>query len=1854
MNRKIKSLKKMFAIAAVFSLILQLAFPLISYAEIAAYTKKEIKEAKFEKKEDNKAKEKSEAVKAEARSTKSQSIEEIKEEPKEDKIKKEIAESFEEIKQEIEEKKVEEKKEEIKKEEKVNKESEKEASEEEEKKEKAKEENKDDEEEKKEETVDQKDEKKAEAEDQAKDDENKDSEDKNSIWQENEDGSVTSKTPVQEGIKYEYKDSGFYLVFNKVETPGFITIKEFDPKDDLKASSKAYEVTSTMENGTFEYDLTIPYLDEKNDEELEVIYSSKEKEEDEYQKDDFQKVENDKELKKEKKKIKIKKLDHFTVFMVTDNEADYSKDFTEQTDRGFDDGTNPDTVHYNDFTEAGETVTWDLNVTTDGAYRVFVSWTTNPNRTQSAVYSLNYSGGSDDFVVNQEQLADQTTAGSPGDWSGWYELGEFDLDAASNVVLTTVDNISDTEHVIADEVMAVMIDAPINQGYNEASGGDENADPTDVACGGYTNENSIAENWSDIAGDDIIYQREVTWPNGTVSDNYFETNSHTNFVTFGGNPGTEGTWSTRVRAIEDINHDGSFGDKDVASSWSNACSITYDATAPVISFDDDVEAGPLEEDEVQISVVEDNLDSLEYGFSADAICDMSDSYDNNINSGDLITFKDNDHNGEYICVKAQDLAGNISYALSANHLNLIGIPEFQGWNLQSQSSAYDETPIDVTCVSGGTAYINEGGLAGNWEEVSGAKYIRANQRPDGSYILLDGSGVVSASASDLDDLTFIDNNVDGSYSDNNTGGWGNFGKGEGEYKTKIRAFFDDNGDGDYDAGEVISDWSEFCSITYDVTAPDYVTVDTLTTSDNTPELTGTVSEDDAEIEVTIEGVTYVATNDNDGTWTLADDTIAALADGVYDVAVTATDPASNSVSDATSDELTVDTTYPEMTNIKMFVNGVESDTAEEGDTIKITAEVTDNLVGVNRVQIWVRHYPWDGRQITSGEMTYVSGDIYEFEFTLPATYQDGTDLDETDLANYFNFRPWDNLDNSHINWRNNFTAVLADVTPPDAPIFYVEEDDEEILIAWQAVSDASTYNVYRSDDSFTNPIYSGSDLFYLDNVGLYAGFEYKVTAVDDSLNESDLAATEARYGKTLDIVIDDDAMDSDYSGQGTVSYDVWDWTAYNLSTHPDLMQNATGGDLHGTNGGSNGQEFSWITNDNLLGVYEVFVNYMCHNAPRPTVDYEVYSGSEMLGTVSVNQSEISGIACGSQFDSNTESRWISLGEFTFENDESAQVKLVAPVDPKNVIADAVGFKFIEALDVTPPDATVWDSSMAPYFVTRVGDDGSGNVVMKFIENPASDVDYYEYQFRACDLDGTNCSSGTRNMNNSFGGITCASGICEWTVPFSDGRINIHRFRAVDTSGNEGAWSNWNDVDESAFGSTLGENFQFEDYEDKTGIFGEASYIEANGGYAVREQVAPNSVINNSPLELSTTEADLDIEYSASDDDTTIKEVGLYVSFDGGVYSLVDSLSDEEGTFSYSFTDEGEYCFYTIAEDIADDLTSDSNTGNLSTPTDCELKVSYQEPVNTDTDTDTNQEEEERDDDPIDTVIIDETDNTVQPIIYHPILELNYGHYYTDDRDVHLDAYAPTGFNPTEVVFSNHSDFREGVWETYNPTTEGPCGQYKPCGLIHHEKAWHLRGDRDEKKTVYMKFRNSSGEETTVATNNIVLVDEDDDRAENDDDEDLDEEFRDGVDSGGSYSYSSSSSSSSASDSVGESYLGSNENSQSEQESDQNQDQEADNESGEDENQNEDEDEDQDQDEDEEKDKDKDDDKYSSIFSEDDEEGEDEQEEEVERSLVGSVIWPENTAGKVFSVLIMVGALGGIAYMLIRKKGGMDY
>jgi hypothetical protein len=142
------------------------------------------------------------------------------------------------------------------------------------------------------------------------------------------------------------------------------------------------------------------------------------------------------------------------------------------------------------------------------------------------------------------------------------------------------------------------------------------------------------------------------------------------------------------------------------------------------------------------------------------------------------------------------------------------------------------------------------------------------------------------------------------------------------------------------AGRVGSDTSSN-ELVVDTTPPT-VTVNTLTTADTTPNVTGTVS--DGALQVAVNNRSYTVGDGNltvtGTTWTLAIPAAHALAEGTYNVSATATDAAGNIGSDTTSNELVVDLTVPVVTVAPLTTN---SSTPAVTGTVSVgTLEVAVN------------------------------------------------------------------------------------------------------------------------------------------------------------------------------------------------------------------------------------------------------------------------------------------------------------------------------------------------------------------------------------------------------------------------------------------------------------------------------------------------------------------------------------------------------------------------------------------------------------------------------------------------------------------------------------------------------------------------------------------------------------------------------------------------------------------------------------------------------------------------------------------------------------------------------------------------
>ncbi|MFN9913400.1 MAG: Ig-like domain-containing protein, partial [Pirellulaceae bacterium] len=104
------------------------------------------------------------------------------------------------------------------------------------------------------------------------------------------------------------------------------------------------------------------------------------------------------------------------------------------------------------------------------------------------------------------------------------------------------------------------------------------------------------------------------------------------------------------------------------------------------------------------------------------------------------------------------------------------------------------------------------------------------------------------------------------------------------------------------------------NVIIDTTAP-VVTVTSLTTGDTTPAIGGTITEASAisSVTVTVDGVPYTSASGNvtiggsapNYTWSIADGIISPLANGTYNVAVSATDTAGNIGTDSSTNDLVV-------------------------------------------------------------------------------------------------------------------------------------------------------------------------------------------------------------------------------------------------------------------------------------------------------------------------------------------------------------------------------------------------------------------------------------------------------------------------------------------------------------------------------------------------------------------------------------------------------------------------------------------------------------------------------------------------------------------------------------------------------------------------------------------------------------------------------------------------------------------------------------------------------------------------------------------------------------------------------------
>ncbi|MCD8445811.1 T9SS type A sorting domain-containing protein [Tenacibaculum finnmarkense] len=225
------------------------------------------------------------------------------------------------------------------------------------------------------------------------------------------------------------------------------------------------------------------------------------------------------------------------------------------------------------------------------------------------------------------------------------------------------------------------------------------------------------------------------------------------------------------------------------------------------------------------------------------------------------------------------------------------------------------------------------------------------------------------------------------------------------------------------------------AITIDTTAPTNPTIVTQSTNDTTPIITGTNALASAfpvgeTMTVTVNGATYNVVPDASGNWSVdtgvatpTAGTLGTFVNGVsYEVVATVTDLASNNTSDATNNEVTIDTSAPLISSITR-----QSPVTSTTDADALAWDVTFNgiVVNVNTIDFTV-----SGTTATIASVTNPSGNVYRVTVS-------GGDLASLNATVTLGFAGGQNISDASGNALTNLTPTgtnnntfVVDNTPP--------------------------------------------------------------------------------------------------------------------------------------------------------------------------------------------------------------------------------------------------------------------------------------------------------------------------------------------------------------------------------------------------------------------------------------------------------------------------------------------------------------------------------------------------------------------------------------------------------------------------------------------------------------------------------------------------------------------------------------------------------------------------------------------------------------------------------------------------------
>jgi len=308
------------------------------------------------------------------------------------------------------------------------------------------------------------------------------------------------------------------------------------------------------------------------------------------------------------------------------------------------------------------------------------------------------------------------------------------------------------------------------------------------------------------------------------------------------------------------------------------------------------------------------------------------------------------------------------------------------------------------------------------------------------------------------------------------------------------------------AGNSVTDTNK--TVIVDTKAP-IVTVNPLITNDTSPQLTGTVDDATAIVNVTVNGTTYTATvsttTNSYGIYDWTADVTDPLGDGTYEVSVTAIDQAGNVGNNAT--QLIIDTTPPAISEITYpsdgdYVKGtitIEANaTDNEGGSgiAKVEFYLNDTLLGIDENSTDGWSYDWNTTEVDDGSyyLTVVAID-----------------------------RVGNSLSSSPISVRVDNTPPTIEITSPTQanPAYkqkgqtvsvsynYTEQNPESIII--KIKKEDTVIGTKTIDNGLESGKVSRTDNVTLDNNAIDGTYDIEITINDEAGN----TATDTEIGAVV-------------------------------------------------------------------------------------------------------------------------------------------------------------------------------------------------------------------------------------------------------------------------------------------------------------------------------------------------------------------------------------------------------------------------------------------------------------------------------------------------------------------------------------------------------------------------------------------------------------------------------------------------------------------------------------------------------------------------------------------------------------------